>query len=72
MKSRRKKRKKHLKIKKKKKVRIYSKPLKKKVKLPIVPYKVSESYPQTLLNILKRNDRLRPKTLLAPEMGDIT
>ena len=58
--------------KKEKKVRIYSKPLKKKVKLPIVPYKVSESYPQTLLNILKRNDRLRPKSLLAPEMGDIT
>ena len=46
--------------------------LEKKVKLPIVPYKVSESYPQTLLNILKRNDRLRPKSLLAPEMGDIT
>ena len=44
----------------------------KKVKLPIVPYKISESYPQTLLNILKRNDRLRPKSLLAPEMGDIT
>ena len=44
----------------------------KKVKLPIIPYKISESYPQTLLNILKRNDRLRPKSLLAPEMGDIT
>ena len=46
--------------------------LEKKVKLPIVPYKVSESYPQTLINMLKGSDRLRPKTLLAPEMGDIT
>ena len=46
--------------------------IEKKVKLPIIPYKISDSYPQTLINILKKNDRLRPKTLLAPEMGDIT
>ena len=48
------------------------KTLEKKVKLPKIPYKISESYPQTLLEILKKENRIRPKSLLAPEMGDIT
>ena len=46
--------------------------LEKKVKLPIIPYKISESYPKTLLEILKKENRKRPKSLLAPEIGDIT
>lgn len=48
------------------------KTLEKKVKLPIVPYKVSENYPQTLLETLQKENRIRPKSLLSPEMGDIT
>lgn len=46
--------------------------LKKSMKLPIIPYKISESYQEQLLNILKLNEHCRPKTLLSPEMGDIT
>ena len=46
--------------------------LKKSIKLPIIPYKISESYQEQLLNILKLNEHCRPKTLLSPEMGDIT
>lgn len=48
------------------------KTLQKAIKLPKIPYKVSESYPQTLLDFLKKENRLRPKQLLAPEIGDIT
>ena len=48
------------------------KTLQKKIKLPIIPYKVSDSYQQELLTVLKKNDHSRPKSVLAPEMGDIT
>ena len=48
------------------------KTLQKKIKLPIIPYKVSESYQQALLNVLKKNEHCRPKSVLAPETGDIT
>ena len=46
--------------------------LEKKVKLEIVPYKISPSYPQSLLECLKKTNRLRPKNLLGKEMIDIT
>jgi hypothetical protein len=48
------------------------KTIQKRIKLPIIPYKISESYPQNLLNVLQKENRTRPKHLLAPEMGDIT
>ena len=48
------------------------KTIQKKIKLPKIPYKISESYPQNLLNSLKKENRIRPKHLLAPEIGDIT
>ena len=46
--------------------------LDKKIKIQIVPYKVSPSYPEKLLKALKESNRLRPKVLLAPEKDDIT
>ena len=46
--------------------------IQKKIKLPKIPYKVSESYPNNLLSVLKKEKRNRPKYLLAPETGDIT
>ena len=45
---------------------------KKKEKLPIVPYKVSASYQGDLIQSLKKDSKLRPKTLLAPDFDDIT
>jgi len=46
--------------------------LTKKIKFPIIPYKVSDSYPSQLLDILKKQNRIRPKVLLDPEKDDIT
>ena len=46
--------------------------LEKKVKVEIVPYKISSSYPSMLLAALEKSKRLRPKNLLGREMGDIT
>ena len=46
--------------------------LEKKVKVEIVPYKISSSYPSMLLAALEKSKRLRPKNLLGKEMGDIT
>ncbi len=46
--------------------------LEKKVKVEIVPYKISSSYPSMLLATLEKSKRLRPKNLLGREMGDIT
>ena len=45
---------------------------KKKEKHVIIPYKVSESYQSELISALKKDNRLRPKYLLAPEFDDIT
>ena len=42
------------------------------VKLPIVPYKVSDVYPQQLITALRKNEHCRPKSLLAPDFFDIT
>lgn len=42
------------------------------VKLPIIPYKVSDSYPEQLIAALKKNEHCRPKSLLAPDFFDIT
>ena len=44
----------------------------KKGKHPIIPYKVSESYQSELISALKKDNRLRPTYLLAPEYDDIT
>ena len=46
--------------------------LDKKLKIQIVPYKVSPSYPEKLIKALKEGNRLRPKVLLEPERDDIT
>ena len=43
-----------------------------KVKYPIIPYKVSETYQESLLALLKKENRVRPKYLLEPERDDIT
>ena len=43
-----------------------------KIKYPIIPYKVSDTYKQTLLELLKKVNRTRPKYLLDPERDDIT
>jgi hypothetical protein len=45
---------------------------KKKEKLSIIPYKVSASYQGDLIQSLKKDSKLRPKTLLAPDFDDIT
>ena len=46
--------------------------IEKKIKFPIVPYKISDDYHNQLLMTLKKENRLRPKVLLAPERDDIT
>ena len=46
--------------------------IEKKIKFPIVPYKISPSYPSLLLDTLKNENRLRPKVLFEPERDDIT
>ena len=46
--------------------------LNKKVKYPVIPYKISSSYQAKLLAALKKDNNLRPKTLFAPEKDDIT
>jgi hypothetical protein len=43
-----------------------------KIKFPITPYKVSESYQKELLNVLKKQNKVRPSALLEPERDDIT
>ena len=45
---------------------------KKKEKLPIIPYKVSDSYQGALIASLKKENKIRPKTLLEPDFDDIT
>ena len=45
---------------------------KKKEKLPIIPYKVSGSYQSALIASLKKENKIRPKTLLEPDLDDIT
>ena len=42
------------------------------VKLPIIPYKVSDAYPQQLITALRKNEHCRPRSLLAPDFFDIT
>jgi len=46
--------------------------LDKAVKLPIIPYKVSNSYPQQLITALRKNEHCRPRSLFAPDFFDIT
>ena len=43
-----------------------------KIKFPITPYKVSDSYQKDLLNALKKQNKIRPSALLEPEKDDIT
>ena len=43
-----------------------------KIKYPIIPYKVSDTYQASLLTLLKKENRVRPKYLLEPERDDIT
>ena len=51
---------------------VIGKDQKKGHKLPIIPYVVSGSYQQALINTLKKENRLRVKTLLQPDFDDIT
>ena len=46
--------------------------IQKKVKFPIVPYKISTSYQTSIAATLKKDNNLRPKTLFAPDNDDIT
>ena len=43
-----------------------------KIKFPITPYQVTGEYNNVLFSTLKKENRLRPTTLLAPEKFDIT
>ena len=43
-----------------------------KIKFPITPYQVTDEYNNILFSTLKKENRLRPITLLAPEKFDIT
>ena len=40
--------------------------------MPIIPYKVSDAYPQQLITALRKNEHCRPRSLLAPDFFDIT
>ena len=44
----------------------------KKIKFPITPYKVSDLYQSELMSTLKKENKIRPTCLLAPEKDDIT
>ena len=46
--------------------------IQKRVKIPIVPYKISTSYQTSIAATLKKDNNLRPKTLFAPDNDDIT
>ena len=46
--------------------------IEKKIKFPIVPYRISPSYSPLLLSTLKNENRLRPKVIFEPERDDIT